>query len=277
MRSASAGLIAHFGQEVTTLAWCWRVTRTDAQVFGFTTHDRDLTFGGLTYSAESGFAASAAQSKLGSSVDNLDISGAISADVISAADILAGLWDGATVVVSICNWDDLSQGTLIVQTGTLGNLQAAGNGFTCEIRSLSQSLQNTLGRVITRRCDANLGDTRCGINLATYTVSGSASADSADGMTFTASTLPASGGGLLTWTSGSNLGRAMEIKTAAAGSITLALPMHAAIVAGDTYSASAGCDKNLSTCRDTYANAINFRGCPHIPGPDAVLAYPDAS
>jgi uncharacterized phage protein (TIGR02218 family) len=277
MKTASAGLIAHLAQEVTTLAWLWKVTRRDLAVYGFTTHDRDLVIGGVTYSAESGFLASAAQSKLGASVDNLDIQGAISSDVITAADILAGLWDGARVVVSVCNWADLSQGTMIVQTGTLGNIQAAGTGFTCEIRSLSQALQNTIGRVITRRCDANLGDTRCGVNLATYTVTGTATANSTDGMTFTASDLPATPGGLLTWTSGNNSGRAMEIKQATAGSITLALPMPYAIAASDAYTASSGCDKNLSTCRDTYSNAINFRGCPHIPGPDAVLAYPDAS
>ena len=277
MKTASAALIAHFGQEVTTLAWCWRVTRTDAQVFGFTTHDRDLTFGGLTYSAESGFAASAAQSKLGSSVDNLDISGAITADIITEADILAGVWDAAQIVVSVVNWADLTQGEMIVQTGTIGNVQAAGNGYVAEMRSLSQALQNTVGRVITRRCDADLGDTRCGIDLATYTVTGSVTADSTDQRTFAASDLPASPGGLLTWISGANTGRAMGIRTASAGNIGLDLPMCRSIAAGDTYSASAGCDKNLSTCRDTYANVANFRGCPFIPGPDAVLAYPDAN
>jgi uncharacterized phage protein (TIGR02218 family) len=277
MKTASVNLDAHLAREVTTLAWLWKVTRTDGAVYGFTTHDRDLVIGGVTYSAESGFLASAAQSKLGASVDNLDIQGAISSSVITAADILAGIWDRAKVVVSVCNWADLTQGTMIVQTGTLGNLQAAGNGFTCEIRSLSQALQNTIGRVITRRCDANLGDTRCGVNLATYTVTGTATADSTDGMTFTASDLPANAGGLLTWTSGANIGRAMEVKQATGGSITLVLPMAYNITSGDAYSVSAGCDKNLSTCRDTYSNAINFRGCPHIPGPDAVLAYPDAS
>ena len=35
----------------------------------------------------------------------------------------------------------------------------------------------------------------------------------------------------------------------------------------------AGCDKRLETCRDRYANALNFRGFPNIPGQDAVLRY----
>jgi uncharacterized phage protein (TIGR02218 family) len=69
----------------------------------------------------------------------------------------------------------------------------------------------------------------------------------------------------------------MGIRTASAGSIGLDLPMAYAIQAGDTYTATAGCDKNASTCRDTYSNIVNFRGCPFIPGPDAILQYPNAS
>jgi uncharacterized phage protein (TIGR02218 family) len=37
---------------------------------------------------------------------------------------------------------------------------------------------------------------------------------------------------------------------------------------------NAGCDKRLATCRDRFANAVNFRGFPHIPGNDFVISYP---
>jgi len=277
MKYASAALISHLAQEVTTLAWLWQVTRRDGQVFGFTTADQDLIIGGITYRADTGFAASAAQSRLGTSVDNLDISGAIEGEVITEADILAGVWDGAAIVISLCNWADLSMGTMIVQAGTIGNVQAAGTSYIAEMRSLSQALQNTVGQVITRRCNADFCDARCGLDIADYTTTGSATADSADWQTFTASDLPATPGGLLTWTSGANANYAMEVKIASGGSITLALPLPHAISSGDTYSVADGCDKNLSTCRDTYGNVINFRGAPHIPGPDAVLQYPNAS
>ena len=35
-----------------------------------------------------------------------------------------------------------------------------------------------------------------------------------------------------------------------------------------------GCDRQLSTCRQRFANVANFRGFPHIPGNDFVLRYP---
>ncbi len=38
----------------------------------------------------------------------------------------------------------------------------------------------------------------------------------------------------------------------------------------------AGCDKRFETCRAKFANTLNFRGFPHMPGNDAVQARPVA-
>ena len=48
------------------------------------------------------------------------------------------------------------------------------------------------------------------------------------------------------------------------------------IAAGDTFAVTAGCDKQFATCRAKFANAVNFRGFPHMPGNDFVAAYPRA-
>ena len=47
------------------------------------------------------------------------------------------------------------------------------------------------------------------------------------------------------------------------------------IAAGDDFVVRAGCDKRLETCRDRFANVVNFRGFPHIPGQDTVIRYPN--
>lgn len=82
--------------------------------------------------------------------------------------------------------------------------------------------------------------------------------------------------GVLTFTSGANIGRAMEIKnhTHRAGMIEIELwqPMGEPITIGDTISVTAGCDKRLETCAARFANAINYRGFPHMPGNDFVTA-----
>lgn len=37
-------------------------------------------------------------------------------------------------------------------------------------------------------------------------------------------------------------------------------------------SITAGCDKQFATCQAKFANAVNFRGFPHMPGNDYILA-----
>ena len=132
-----------------------------------------------------------------------------------------------------------------------------------------------------RRCDADLGDTRCGVNLASVTQAGTVAVVTDRGNFTTAGLVGADGlfdGGLLTWTSGANAGRAMEVKrwTTADSRILLNLPMPSNVAAADGFSVYAGCDKNHTTCHTTFNNIVNFRGFPHIPGRDQITRYPDS-
>ncbi|TVR80061.1 MAG: DUF2163 domain-containing protein [Rhodospirillales bacterium] len=85
-------------------------------------------------------------------------------------------------------------------------------------------------------------------------------------------------GGVLTWESGTNAGRSIEVKSwaQATGQIELFLPMGYAIEIGDLFRIHPGCDKRLDTCIDRFANVLNFRGEPYVPGQDAMMSYPDA-
>jgi len=49
--------------------------------------------------------------------------------------------------------------------------------------------------------------------------------------------------------------------------------MAAKVEEGDRFIITAGCDKQFSTCRKKFSNALNFRGFPHMPGNDFVLSY----
>jgi hypothetical protein len=40
---------------------------------------------------------------------------------------------------------------------------------------------------------------------------------------------------------------------------------------------AAGCDKSFAMCGARFANRVNFRGFPHMPGADAILAGPAAN
>ena len=69
----------------TTLCWCWRVTRADGAVFGFTEHDRDLLVEGVNFAAATGFAPGEIDRTAGFTADQASIFGALNADAITGS------------------------------------------------------------------------------------------------------------------------------------------------------------------------------------------------
>jgi uncharacterized phage protein (TIGR02218 family) len=279
MKTAGSPLATHIAGETTTLATCWKVTRRDGSIFGFTDFDKDLTVDSLLYQARSGYTRSAIHTIANLAVDNLDIESAIDSETLSAADLRAGVWDGATVEIFLVNWANLANGKIILKRGTIGEVELKDTVFRAELRGLSQALSQQIVELYTPDCRADLGDARCKINLASLTVTGAITAVT-DRRSFADSTRGESvnhwNGGLLTWTSGANVGRKMEVKAfGSGGAFTLFLPMPSIVAVGDNYSLRPGCDKKFSTCKDRYNNVKNFRGEPNVPGNDQVLAYPD--
>ncbi len=83
-------------------------------------------------------------------------------------------------------------------------------------------------------------------------------------------------GGVLIWETGDNTGRAIEVKSwlQAPAEITLFLPPGYSIQVGDAFRVHPGCDKRLDTCAGRFANVLNFRGEPYVPGQDEMMKYP---
>ena len=276
MKTVSANLKAHLQGEALTICILWKITRSDATVFGFTDNSRDVVYDGTTYLAATGHTPSSIKTTSNLSVDNLEVQSVLSSSTITEEDIQAGLWDFAQVEIMIVNYLSLADGHMTLRKGWLGNIRIGRHNFIAELRGMMQPLQQTIGRVYSSACDAVLGDARCGVTLATYTVTGSVTtATSARVFTDTART-EADGyfdGGLITWTSGNNDTYAMEIKSStSAGVIVLQQAMPNATVIGDAYSLSAGCDKLLETCKTKFNNVINFRGFPHVVGSDRMIS-----
>lgn len=282
MKTLSGGLQAHLDSGSTTLAWCWRIERLDGQVFGFTDHDRDLSFGGTDFEAESGLSASKLRASADLSVDAQDAEGALRSDRISETDILDGRWDNAKIEVRRVNWEDVSQ-RLLMRRGNIGQITRGKAAFIAEVRSFAHFLNQTSGLTYQLYCDAELGDTRCGVNAAAaaFTGTGTVTALSGD-RGFTASGLGSYTTGwfvmgLVTWLTGANAGRGAEVMRhgASGGIVTVGLYEQPVlgIAVGDTFSIRAGCDKLSATCRTKFSNLTNFRGFPTIPGDETVIRY----
>lgn len=282
MKQLPPALQAHLDSGTTTLAWCWRLTRSDGQVFGFTDHDRVLTFAGTRFEPESGFAASELRGGTGLEVDAQDAEGALRSERITETDILDGRWDAAAVEVWRVNWQDVAQRALM-RRGAVGEIRRGRVAFVAEMRSLAHVLDQSVGRMFQFTCDAELGDARCKVDLDAPAYCGTGSvvatlrdrafvAQGIDGFAAGWFTL-----GVLSWTSGASAGRRAEViaHELSSGIVTLTLldPPVRRVMPGDAFEVRAGCDHRITTCRTKFANAVNFRGFPHIPPQDTILRY----
>jgi len=275
MRTASANLTAHIASEVTTLAVCWKLTLVDTTVMGFTDHTSDLTVSSQLYKAATGFSPTSIETKDKFAVDNLDIAGILDATSITEVDIMAGKYDFAEIEIFMVNVADLSQGIILHRRGWLGEVSLKNGQFIAEVRGLAQKLSQNIVELYSPTCRAVLGDTRCKVNLASFTFAGTVDTVTSRQVFISNALTQAAGyfsGGEVVWLTGANAGRRMEIKEFSNKQVTLVLPMPNNIATGDTFNAIAGCDKTFNTCFTKFTNAVNFRGEPHVPGTDKMLA-----
>ncbi|MGE0501449.1 MAG: DUF2163 domain-containing protein [Rhizobiaceae bacterium] len=275
-------LLEHLAEPITTLCHCWRLVGRDGSAAGFTDHDRTIGFAGSDFRPRTGFTGSEARSALGLAVETVDIEGALASVDLVEDDIEAGLLDGATVETFLVNWRDPTQRALI-RKATIGKITRRDGQFVAELESLTHALDRPRGRYIRRTCDAEVGDGRCGVNLAasTFRGTGAVSGMPADSV-LSVSGLGGFGagwfsGGVLSWTSGQNLGRIARVtehrRQGTETWLTLWPDAGHEAEAGDEFTVTAGCDKSFATCKAKFDNPLNFRGFPHLPGNDAAYGY----
>ncbi|WBU57540.1 DUF2163 domain-containing protein [Paracoccus sediminicola] len=268
----------------TTIARAWAISRADGLVLGFTDHDRALHFAGIGFRPEAGLTAQAVVQGAGLSVDNSEAIGALSDAAISEADLMAGRWDGAELRQWEVDWTDPAQHRLVFR-GHLGEVSRAGGAFRAELRGLSEALNQPVGRVFHPRCSAALGDACCKVDLTRPGLSAEARVAEV-----AAARLVVEGLGLhldrwfergaAVMLDGAAKGLRGQVKNDRAlpgGRREIELWAAPGIQPepGDRVRLIAGCDKSAGTCRAKFGNLLNFRGFPHLPREDWLMA-PDA-
>lgn len=281
--SGRAELYAHLGSGITTVCHCWLVTRQDGETYGFTDHDRDLSFDGHVFKAASGLSAGALQQTTGLSVDNSEAVGALSDASVSEADLAEGRFDGAEVQAWLVNWADVSA-RVVAFRGNFGEVTRKVGAFRVELRGLTERLNQVQGLVYQAGCSAVLGDARCGVDLGLAAYRASAAIAEIDvlgrvrieGLTGFADQWFERG--RVEVLSGASAGMSVMVKadrlTDTGRVLDLWHGTGAALVAGDTIRLIAGCDRRATTCQAKFANFLNFRGFPHVPGEDWLTSYP---
>jgi len=280
MKTMSEALKVHLGGELTTLAELVRLTRTDGTVIAFTSHDQDIVMGGVTYRADGAFSSGKLALEAALKTKNYEVTGFLDSASISESDIRAGLYDHARVDVFLCNWADVSQGVVQIRRGWIGEVALSGGQYIASLRGFHDLLTRKVGETYTPECRYDLGEARCGVNVAVCTVQGRVTGAS-DARTFIDATRSEENGAFtdakLMWLTGANAGASGEVCAWEADSkkLTLWLPPACAIAVGDTYSVTAGCDKRFATCCARFANGVNYGGFPYLPGLSKILQYPD--
>jgi uncharacterized phage protein (TIGR02218 family) len=282
MKALDPAFAAHIARGATTLATCWRLTRQDGVVLGFTDHDQPLGFDGTNFLPAAGLDGSTASARLGGQVDTSEVVGVLSSDAIAEDDILLGRYDGARVETFRVNWRDVAVRDL-VSTTTIGEITREDGKFRAELRSGQQALNVPKGRLYQSLCDATLGDARCGINLADPRYRGTANVAAVRDprLEITGVSGFAEGWfsfGTARWTSGRRTGIDDQIlshtRIGGADIFGFGAAVGEWVAVGDTCTVFAGCDRSFVTCKARFANTANFRGFPHIPGNDFILGYP---
>lgn len=291
-RAFPSALKTHYAQGTTTIARCWKATLTDGTIVAATTHCDPLVIGGITYEATQGYTPSDVESASDLSVDNLEVDGVLASPSLTREDIYSGRWDYALIEFFEVNWRDLTQGRNLIRKGRLGQVRAGRTMFTAELRGLSQHYSRRIIELTSQECRADLGDSRCTVDLTPWTVAGTVDSVTGNNKVVhdAARTEPDDWftGGLLTFTSGPNRGLSFEVKGYTTGALTLFVAPPNNIVAADTpnggippgsgstpslstpdaYTVYAGCQKRFyQDCIAKFANGLNFQGEPHLPGP----------
>lgn len=283
MRDIPEALLTHIKSGVTSLCRCWVLTRADGVEMGFTDHDGVLSFGGVIFAPATGMDAAALQSSTGLSVDNSQAVGALSSDGLTDVDIEQGLYDKAVVVQYLVNWQNAAERVLVFR-GSMGEIRRGSGAFEAELRSLSEGLNQPIGRAYLRQCDAQLGDVRCGIDVAGPAFTGDAELTFAVGQRV----LHIKGldgyeegwflQGQLRFITGNNAGAQRIIKVDQTRAMHRVLEvwedLRHPIAVGDIVRVTAGCDKTKDICINKFSNILNFRGFPQMPGDDWALSYP---
>jgi len=282
MRSLTPALRTKLDVRVTTWCNCWRLARKDGAVLGFTDHDRDIVFNGVTFRANTGLTATQMESGVGFAPGTGEATGALQSDSLTENDLLNGAYDGASVEIWLVDWS-APDDRVLLDIAAIGEVRRSEFAFAAELRSAAHLFDQQRGQSYQRSCNADLGDARCGVDLArpgfkaTGVVVSSAGgvtvADLSDAFDLNFFT-----GGVLRFSSGANAGARFTVKShrqdALRASFALWSDPAQPVAAGDALEVSAGCDKSAMSCQMKFSNILAFRGFPHMPGNDRVIAYP---
>lgn len=280
MREMSDAMRMRLHGEATHVCTCWKILRRDGVTHGFTDHDDPVIFDGVTFAADGGLHVRGQEERLGLSSSKSDVGGALLQFSVDETSLASGLFDGASVETWLVDWCEPNL-RVLMNVEVMGEVRRADHVFSAELRSLAQVFEQETGRRFMKTCSADLGDAHCGVNLNQPRFVTQAVVQSVQDAAHVTLTLSGFSdrwftNGRMRVLSGSQNGMLCPIKSHRQendrAQIALWTPLSPAVAVGDLIELRAGCDKSFATCGNKFFNRVNFRGFPHIPGNDVLMA-----
>lgn len=188
---------------------------------------------------------------------------------------LQGGFDGATLTVRryfAGDWAELPAGNLVMFVGRVADIEVTGTAISMMCKSNLELLNIKMPRnLFMAQCIHTLYDEGCAANRAAFTSAGNVTIDSSRSE-FTTDLAQADGFfnlGVITFTSGENVGESRTVKSYASNVVSTMFPFQYLPLPGDTFDIVPGCDKTTATCNSVFNNVVNFRGFPFIPVPES--------
>lgn len=266
--------MAWYQQDLTNLAFFWRLTRRDGVRLAFTSHDRDLWVEGQLYRTAPGMVPSAVETSDGLENTGVEIAGAITDRLMTEADLRSGRWDGADLLLVARDWTDLAAAPVFLARGILGAVRIEDGRFGVDLVGPEVFLDQAAGIETSPMCRAELGDCDCRVPMA-------GRRHLARVQTAAGATVMVTGSfddgqfaqGRARWLTGGNAGTDSWIEGSIGGTLTLRSAPAFAVQTADLVDVIEGCDLRFETCVSRFDNGANFRGEPHLPGNDLLTRY----
>lgn len=263
-----------FDGPLETVAPFWRVLRRDGVALGFTAHDRDLWFDGLNHRSAPGMVPSAIRCSGDLEPDSAEVEGALSHDALSPADLAAGRFDGASVVIGLVDWESLE--SHVIYRGSIGSVSEEAGQFTAVLQSRKTELHQDPVPRTSPTCRAAFCGPGCQLspNGFTHLVRTTSHAMAGNAVMLAAPVpLTLLAGGWLRWFDGPYAGQTMGVIALGPDGLVLDTPLDQVIPPGTAAQAREGCDRTLETCHSRFGNVVNFQGEPFLPGNDQLARY----
>lgn len=279
-------------RQLTRLAKCWQLTRSDGTIYRFTEHNAKLTVDGNEYTPVEGIDDSAVRKEVGFDKDqNVEFRGAITTSAITAADLRSGRFRGSRLTEFLVDWAFAFPGAMRQRKWIVRDVTFDGENWFAQCTGLTGLLRQRIGRIFQRWCDFDLGDGDCGFSLPTRTLNmiDVATVDSTEPRrkftaTIGAGQIPGSidgktiadgffDFGKITWLSGSaNAGFVSEVKryteVATVATFELQLETPFDILTTDLFDVSQGCAKTMAVCDTDFDQSLQHGGQNLTPGGD---------